>query len=82
VPKRKYYKENAEALVVADKVNGLEVNDGKTKYTAMSQDQNEGQCHNIKIVNSSFERMEQLKYLGTNLSYQISFQEEIKSRLN
>ena len=33
------------------------------------------------IDNSSFERVEELKYLGTNLTNQYSIQEEIKSRL-
>jgi len=36
----------------------------------------------MKIDNSSFERVEDLKNLGTNLTYQNSIQEEIKSRLN
>jgi len=31
----------------------------------MSQDQDAGRIHNIKNDNSSFERMEQFKYLGT-----------------
>ena len=35
-------KENAEALVVATKEIGLEVNADKTKYTIMSRDQNTG----------------------------------------
>jgi hypothetical protein len=48
----------------------------------MFQDQNEGQSHNIKNDNSSFERVEEFKYLGTNLSNQNSLQEEITSRLN
>jgi hypothetical protein len=47
----------------------------------MSRDQNAGRSHNIKNENSSFERVEQLKYLGTTLTYQNSIQEEIKSRL-
>jgi len=34
----------------------------------------------IKIYNSSFERMEEFKYLGTTLTNQNSVQEEIKSR--
>jgi hypothetical protein len=34
-------KENAEALVVASKEAGLEVNGDKTKYMVMSRDQNE-----------------------------------------
>ena len=35
----------------------------------------------IKIDNSSFERVEQLKYLGTTLTNQTSIQKEIKCRL-
>jgi len=38
-------KENAEALVVASKEIGLEVNADKTKYTIMSPDQNAGRSH-------------------------------------
>ena len=48
-------KKNRDALEVAS----LEVNADKTKYMVMSQDQNAGQSHNIKIDNSSFERVEQ-----------------------
>ena len=33
----------------------------------MSQDKNAGWSHNIKIDKSSFERMEQFKYMGINL---------------
>jgi len=47
-----------------------------------SPEQNAGQNHNIQPDNKSFERVEQFKYLGTNLTYQNSIQEEIKSRLN
>jgi hypothetical protein len=47
-------KKNTEALVVASKQTGIEVNADKTKYMAMSQDQNAGQNHNIKIDNKSF----------------------------
>jgi len=35
-------KENAEALVVASKEIGLEVNADKTKYVVMSRDQDAG----------------------------------------
>jgi len=59
----------------------LEVNAEKTKYMFMSWDQNAGRNHNIKIDNSSFERVEQFKYMGTTLKNQSSIQEEIKSRL-
>ena len=47
----------------------------------MSRDQNAGRSHNMKIDNRSVERVEEFKYLGTNLTYQNSIQEEIKSRL-
>ena len=48
-------KENREALVVANKEIGLEVNADKSKYIAMSGDQNAGRSHNINIDNSSLE---------------------------
>jgi hypothetical protein len=68
-------KENAEALVVASKENGLEINADKYKYLVMSRDQNAERSHHIKSDNSSFERMEQFKYLGTTLTNQDSTQE-------
>jgi hypothetical protein len=37
-------------------------------------------CHNIKIDNSSFEKVEEFKCLGIALTNQNSVQEEIKSR--
>jgi UDP-galactopyranose mutase len=48
----------------------------------MSRDQNAGRNHYIRIDNSSFERVEEFKYLGTTLTNQNSIQEEVKSRLN
>ena len=74
-------KENTEALLVASKETGLEVNADKTRYMVMSRDQNAGRSHNTKIDNSSFEMVEELKYLGTTLTNQNSIQEEITSRL-
>jgi len=71
---------NTEALVVAGKETGLEVNADKTKYMVMFGDQIRGKSHNIKIDNSSLERVKQFKYLGTTLTNQNSIQEEIKSR--
>jgi len=47
----------------------------------MSHDQNAGQYHNLNIVNESFVKVEQFKYLGTILTNQNSIQEEIKWRL-
>ena len=59
----------------------FEVNADKTKYMVMSRDQNRGRSDSMKTENSSFESVEDLKYLGTNLTDQNSIQEEIKSRL-
>jgi hypothetical protein len=47
----------------------------------MSRDENAGRSDNIKIDSSSFERVEEFKYLGTTYTNQNSIQEEIKSRL-
>ena len=47
----------------------------------VSRDQNVGRIHSMKTDNSSIERVEEFKYLGTALTYQNSIQEEIKSRL-
>jgi hypothetical protein len=58
-------KENADALVAATKEIGLEVNADKTKYMIMSRDQNAGRSYSMKMDNSSIERVEDFKYLGT-----------------
>jgi len=74
-------KENAEALVVATKEIGLEVNADKAKYMVMSRDRNAGRGHSVKTDNTSIERVEEFKHLETMLTDQNSIQEEIKSRL-
>jgi len=74
-------KENAEALVAATKEIGLEVNPDKTKYMVMSRDQNAGRMHSVRIDNSTFDRVEEFKYLETTLTNQNSIAEEIKSTL-
>ena len=74
-------KENTAALIVASKEIRLEVNADKTKYVVMSRDQNARRSHSMKTENSSFERVEEFKHLGTTLTNQNSIQEEIKSRL-
>jgi len=74
-------KENAEALVVASKEIGLEINADKTKCMVMFRDQNAGRSHSMNTDNSSFGKVEECIYLGTNLTNQNSIQEEIKSRL-
>jgi len=74
-------KNTTEALVVARKETGLEVNADKTKYMVMSRDQHAGRNHSTKTDNSSFERVEEFKYFRANLLNQNSIQEEIKNRL-
>ena len=47
----------------------------------MSRDQNAGRIQSVRIDNSTFERVEGFKYLGTTLTNKNSIAEEIKSRL-
>jgi hypothetical protein len=74
-------KGNTEAYVVASKEFGLPVNTENNKYLVMSRDQNAGRNRNVKNDNVSFERVEELKYLGTSLTYQNSVEQEIKRGL-
>jgi hypothetical protein len=53
----------------------------KTKYMVMYRDQNKGRIHSVRMDNSTFERVEEFKYLGTTLTNQNAIQEKIKSRL-
>jgi len=70
-------KENAEALVAATRETGAD----NTKNMVMSLDKNAGRIHSLRIDNSTFERVEEFKYLGKTLTNQNSIVEEIKSRL-
>jgi hypothetical protein len=45
----------------------------------MSRNQNAGRINSMKIDNSSFGCVEEFKYLGTTLTNQNSFQEEIRA---
>jgi len=74
-------KENAEALVAATREIEVEVSADKTKYIAVSRDQNAGRIHSVRTDNSTFERVEEFKYLGTTLTNPNYIAEEIKSRL-
>ena len=58
-------KEKAEAVIVA--------------HMVMSQEQNAGQNHGMKIDNSSFESVEELKYLGTTLTIKILFRKKLRA---
>jgi len=74
-------KKNTEALVVASKETGPEINVDKTEYMVISRDQIAGRNRRIKTDNGSFQRVEQFKHLGTTLTNQNSIKEEMKSRL-
>jgi len=47
----------------------------------MSRDQDAGGSQSIKVNNSFFERVEELKYLRTTLTNENSMEEDKKSRL-
>jgi len=70
-----------QKLIAATREIGLEVSADKTKYMVMYRDQNAGRIQSVRIDNSTFERVEGFKYLGTTLTNQNSIEEEIKSRL-
>jgi hypothetical protein len=53
----------------------------KTKYMIVSPDHNAGRSHSMRTDNSSIERVEEFKYVGTTLTNQNSIPQEIKSRL-
>jgi hypothetical protein len=75
-------KENTETLLEDSRDADLEINAEKTKYMIMSRHSNSGQNQNIRIVNESFEKVIEFKYLGTTLTNQNDIHDEIKSRLN
>jgi hypothetical protein len=71
-------KKNIEALLVASRDVGLEVNTEENKYIVMSCHQN----HYLIIANKSFENVVKFKYLGTTVTDQDCNHEENKSRFN
>jgi len=54
---------------------------GISNNMVMSRDQNAGRIHSVRMDNSTFERVEEFKYLGTTLTNQNAIQEEIMGRL-
>ena len=70
-----------QLLAYADDVNILGGSAHTFKYMIMSRDQNAGRSYSMKTDNSSIERVEEFKYLGTTFTNKNSIQEEIKSRL-
>ena len=75
------YEKHTEAIEVASKVTGIEVTADTTKYMVLSRNHKTGRSHNVQIDNSSFERVEGFKYLGTSLSNENSVKDEIKGTL-
>ena len=66
-------------MIVATKEIGLEVNADKTKYMVMSREQTAGPSHTMKVDNSSIERVEEFKYLGTTLTIKIIFRKKLRA---
>jgi len=56
-------------LVVACKEIELEVNADKTKYMVMSRDQNAGKSRNMKYDKFSFERVKEIEFFKTTLTF-------------
>jgi hypothetical protein len=75
-------RKNTEALVIASKEIGLDINAEQTKYMVMSRDQDAGQNGYMHIGNKLFEKMGEFIYLGKTLTNRNFIHEEIKSRLN
>jgi hypothetical protein len=61
-------KKNTKILISTSKEVGVEVNAEKTKYALLSDQQNAGQNHDIKIGNRSFENAAQFKSLGMTVT--------------
>jgi hypothetical protein len=74
-----YYNGKAETLVVASKEIRMGVNAEETKYMVMSRDQNAGRSHSMKSDNSSFEMVEEFRYLGTTLPSQHLFRKKLRA---
>jgi hypothetical protein len=72
-------KENTEAVVAATRETGREVSADKTKYMVMSRDQNAGRIDSVRIDNSTFERVEEFKYLGTTLINQNLLRKKLRA---
>jgi hypothetical protein len=60
---------------------GLKVYTDKIKYIFMVRDQTARRIHSMKDDNSSIERTEKFKYMGTNLTNKILFKKKVYSVL-
>jgi len=66
-------KENVEALVVLTRETRLKASADKTKYMVFSRDQNAGRIHSVRFDNTTYQRLEVFKYLGTKLKKSIFY---------
>jgi hypothetical protein len=55
---------NIKALLFASKEIGLELNADKSTYTVKSLDQNARRSQYLQIDNSSYDRVDEFKYVG------------------
>ena len=51
----------------------------KTTYMVTSRDQKVGRNHSVRIDNSTFEKVEEFKYLGTTLTIKILFRKKLRA---
>jgi hypothetical protein len=72
-------KKNTEALVVACKDIGLEVNTGKTKYIVMFRDLNAGQILSTKFYSSSFKKWKSSNIGEKHSRIQIIFRKKLRA---
>jgi hypothetical protein len=75
------HKEKHRTVINSSKGIGRQANTEKTKYMFLSRHQNAGQNQDIKIGNRCSGNVAQFRYLGTTITNQNLFQEEIKRRL-
>jgi hypothetical protein len=76
-----YNIKNAETLIDASKLVGLEVTEEKTKYVSLFRHQNAGLDCLIKIANRTFENVAVLKYIRTTVKNHILFTRKLRADL-
>jgi hypothetical protein len=64
---------------VVSKEIGIAVNVDKTQYMVMYGEKNVGRSNNMRIDNRSFERVEEIKYLGRTLTIKIVFSKKLRA---
>jgi len=70
-------KSNRDALLLASKEIGIEVNADKTKYLITSRDQNAGRNHDIyRLITFP---MKEFQYLGTTLTNHFLLRKKLRA---